>query len=198
MSFLRHAGIYRSDVVHKTITTWGGVPPPAGRPPAPVQGRDGRNYAPCSSSAMSSRAGYSLAGCSPAEPASASPTASSMGWGITAGNESSANGNLSLVSVSQPRGSLHYWVGIVGRRYEWRQEPARNAGGSARRRECLPRFWGERRISGISTVADQSHRSGHSQPKCLHDLQEACEAGALVLGRLIALHLLRLDPKAAR
>src|ERR1700723_1083836 len=107
MSFLRHAGIYRSDVVHKTIKTWGGAPPPAGRPPAPVKGRDGRNYAPCSSSAMSSRAGYSLAGCSPAEPASASPTAPSMGWGITAGNELSANGNLSLVSVSQPRGSLH-------------------------------------------------------------------------------------------
>jgi len=41
------------------------------------------------------------------EPASASPTAPSMGWGITAGNELSANGNLSLVSVSQPRGSLH-------------------------------------------------------------------------------------------
>ena len=106
MSFLRHAGIYRSDVVHKTITTWGGAPPPVGRPPAPVKGRDGRSYAPCSSSAMSSRAGYSLAGCSSAEPASASPTASSMGWGITAGNELSANGNLSLVSVSQPRGSL--------------------------------------------------------------------------------------------
>ena len=108
-AFFRHGGIFRSDVVSqtKTIQTWGGVPPPVGRPPAPVKGRDGRNYAPCSSSAMSSRAGYSLAGCSPAEPASASPTASSMGWGITAGNELSANGNLSLVSVSQPRGSLH-------------------------------------------------------------------------------------------
>ena len=103
MSFLRHAGIYRSDVILKT---WGGVPPPDGRPPAPVQGRDGRNYAPCSSSAMSSRAGYSLAGCSPAEPTFASPTASSMGWGLTAGHELSANGNLSLISVSQPRGSL--------------------------------------------------------------------------------------------
>jgi hypothetical protein len=113
MSFLRHAGIYRSDVILKTITTWGGAPPPDGRPPAPVQGRDGRNYAPCSSSAMSSRAGYSLAGCSPAEPASASPTASSMGWGITAGNELSANGNLSLVSVSQPRGSLQAPAGAI-------------------------------------------------------------------------------------
>ena len=106
MSFPRHAGIYRSDVVHKTLTTWGGAPPPVGRPPAPVPERDGRNNASCSSSAMSSRAGYSLAGCSPAEPASASPPASSMRWGMTAANELSANGNLSLVSVSQPRGSL--------------------------------------------------------------------------------------------
>ena len=32
MSFLRHTGIYRSDMVNKTFTTWGGVPPPAGRP----------------------------------------------------------------------------------------------------------------------------------------------------------------------
>jgi hypothetical protein len=87
---------------------------------------------------------------------------------------------------------------LSGSHYEWCQEPARKAGVSARRRKCLPRFWGERRISVISTVADQSHRSGHAQPKCLHDLQNACEAGALVLGRLIALHLLRLDPKAAR
>ena len=37
----------------KTISTWGWVPPPVGRPHAPVQGRDGRN-APFPSSAMSS------------------------------------------------------------------------------------------------------------------------------------------------
>ncbi len=54
MRFFRHHGIYRSDVVNKTIKTWGGVPPPVGRPRAPVQGRDGRNCAPFSSSAMSS------------------------------------------------------------------------------------------------------------------------------------------------
>jgi hypothetical protein len=52
--FLRHDGIYRSDVVVKTPKTRGWAPPPAGRPRAPVQGRYGRNYAPCSSSAMSS------------------------------------------------------------------------------------------------------------------------------------------------
>ena len=113
MSFLRHAGIYRSDVALQTSKTWGGVPPPVGRPPAPVQGRDGKKYAPCSSSAMSSRAGYSLAGCSPAEPASASPTAPSMRWGISAGNETPANGNLSLISVSQRRGAVQGKPGAV-------------------------------------------------------------------------------------
>ena len=38
----------------KTVSTRAGVPPPVGRPPLPGKGRDGRNYAPCSSSAMSS------------------------------------------------------------------------------------------------------------------------------------------------
>jgi len=38
----------------KTSQTRAGVPPPVGRPPMPGKGRDGRNYAPCSSSAMSS------------------------------------------------------------------------------------------------------------------------------------------------
>ena len=56
MRFLRHDGIYRSDVFTKTAKTWGRVPPPVGRPRVPVNGRDGRNYAPRSSasSAMSS------------------------------------------------------------------------------------------------------------------------------------------------
>jgi len=38
----------------KTSQTRAGVPPPVGRPPMPGKGRDGRNYAPCSSSATSS------------------------------------------------------------------------------------------------------------------------------------------------
>ena len=111
MSFLRHAGIYRSDGAEGK--TRGEAPPPVGRPPAPVQERDGRNCAFCSSSAMSSRAGYSLAGCSPAEPASASPTGSSMRWSITAGNQLPANGNLSLISVSQHRGSVQACPRII-------------------------------------------------------------------------------------
>jgi len=104
MSFPRHAEIYRSDGA-RTLESRGGVPPPVGRPPSPAKGRD-RNAAPCSSSAMSFRAGYSLAGCSPAEPASASPTAPSMRWGISASKNLPASGNLSLVSVSQHRGAV--------------------------------------------------------------------------------------------
>ena len=55
MRFLRHDGIYRSDVVQTTKTKpWGGtVPPPAGRPRAQVKERVGRTTL-LSSSAMSS------------------------------------------------------------------------------------------------------------------------------------------------
>jgi hypothetical protein len=105
MSFLRHAEIYRSDMVCKTFESRGRGTASRWSAPGPAKGRDGRT-APCSSSAMSFRAGYSLAGCSPAEPASASPTDLSMRWGISAGNYMSANGNLSLVSVSQQRGAV--------------------------------------------------------------------------------------------
>ena len=105
MSFLRHAEIYRSDMVCKTFESWGRGAASRWSAPGPTKGRDGRT-APCSSSAMSFRAGYSLAGCSPAEPTSASPTALSMRWGMSAGNDLSANGNLSLVSVSQHKGAV--------------------------------------------------------------------------------------------
>jgi len=55
MRFLRHGGIYRSDVVQIAKTKpWGGtVPPPAGRPRAQVKERVGRTTL-FSSSAMSS------------------------------------------------------------------------------------------------------------------------------------------------
>ena len=107
MSFLRHGEIYRSDEVSKPIETWGRSAASRWSAPGPVKGRDGRTRA-----LLIVRdefpAGYSLAGCSPAEPASASPTGPSMRWGIAAGNDLSANGNLSLISVSQPRGSLQF------------------------------------------------------------------------------------------
>jgi hypothetical protein len=106
MSFLRHAEIYRSDVVYKTVESLGRAAASRWSAPGPAEGRSPRT-APCSSSAMSFRAGYSLAGCSPAEPASASPTALSIHCGLSAGNDLSANGNLSLVSVPQHRGAVH-------------------------------------------------------------------------------------------
>jgi hypothetical protein len=117
MSFLRHAEIYRSDMVCKSFESWGRGTASRWSAPGPAKGRDGRT-APCSSSAMSFRAGYSLAGCSPAEPASASPTALSMRWGMSAGNDLSANGNLSLVSVSQHKGAVHRYHRVEYRVYE--------------------------------------------------------------------------------
>ena len=54
MRFLRHDGIYRSDVVQTKTKPWGGTePPPDGRPRAQVKERAGR-ITPFSSSAMSS------------------------------------------------------------------------------------------------------------------------------------------------
>lgn len=54
MRFLRHGGIYRSDVVQTKTKPWGGaVPPPDGRPRGQVKERAGRSTH-FSSSAMSS------------------------------------------------------------------------------------------------------------------------------------------------
>src|SRR5581483_10685545 len=53
-------------------------------------------------------AGYSLAGCSPAEPASASPVSLILLRLLPFANAVSANGNLSPISVSHPRGAAHY------------------------------------------------------------------------------------------
>jgi hypothetical protein len=46
-------------------------------------------------------AGYSLDGCSPAEPPSASPTGSSIREKVSAGNDLSANGNQCHYYLSQ-------------------------------------------------------------------------------------------------
>ena len=50
---------------------------------------------------MSFRLGYSLDGCSPAEPSSASPTGSSISEKSLAGNDLSANGNQCHYYLSQ-------------------------------------------------------------------------------------------------
>ncbi len=102
MSFLRHGEIYRSDVVSNT---WGPGAASRWSAPEPSQ-RTRRKERALLIVRDEFPVGYSLASCSPAELASASPTALSMRWGMTAGNCQSANGNLSLVSVSQAWGSL--------------------------------------------------------------------------------------------
>jgi len=83
MSFLRHREIYPSDG-GKTLT---------GR--APAHRLD------------EFPTGYSLAGCSPAEPASASPASLILLRLHSFVYEVSANGNLSLVFVSHQRGAAH-------------------------------------------------------------------------------------------
>jgi len=89
MSFFRHREIYRSDLAHQAKTP-----------------RSSAGATPRSHRLDEFPTGYSLAGCSPAEPASASPAGSSMRGVMTAGNDLPANGNLSLISVSQLRGAV--------------------------------------------------------------------------------------------
>ena len=84
MSFLRHPEIYPSDG-GKTLT---------GR--APAHRLD------------EFPTGYSLAGCSPAEPASASPASLILLRSKSFVYDVSANGNLSLIFVSHHRGAAHY------------------------------------------------------------------------------------------
>lgn len=53
-----------------------------------------------------SSTGYSLAGCAPAEPPSASPAFCSFLLFSAVVHSAAANGNLSLISLSQARGAL--------------------------------------------------------------------------------------------
>jgi hypothetical protein len=86
MSFLRHAEIYPDALC---LTGTGELP---------TTPQTHRNEFPV---------GYSLAGCSPAEPASASPTALILQPFIPFVDTISANGHLSLISVSQLGGAVH-------------------------------------------------------------------------------------------
>jgi len=105
MSFLRHGEIYRSDEIFSDEKGRGRGT--ASRWSAPEPGQKTRRKERVWLIVRDEfPAGYSLAGCSPAEPASASPTALRMPEGIAAGKQLPANGNLSLVSVSQPRGAV--------------------------------------------------------------------------------------------
>jgi hypothetical protein len=53
-----------------------------------------------------------LAGCSPAEPAAASPASASITDNGASGNHFAANGNLSLFHLSQPWGALQDMAGF--------------------------------------------------------------------------------------
>jgi hypothetical protein len=87
MSFLRHKEIYRSD---------GGLGAPGRAANGPPQPHRLDEFP----------AGYSLAGCSPAEPAAASPTSASIADHGADDKHFAANGELSLIPVSQPWGAL--------------------------------------------------------------------------------------------
>jgi hypothetical protein len=58
-------------------------------------------------------AGYSSAGCSPAGPASASPADASILWFSFKTKTFAANGKLSLVTLSQPGGSLQFGMMLL-------------------------------------------------------------------------------------
>lgn len=109
MSFLRHREIYRSDTFLKPVVSRGRTAASRWSASGPSQ-RTRRKERALLIVHDEFPVGYSLAGCSPAEPASASPTGSSMRWGITSGNQLPANGNLSLISVSQARGPVQMAV----------------------------------------------------------------------------------------
>jgi len=94
MSFLRHEEIYRSDVAKRL----------GGNDLCGLPALIGCDEFP---------AGYSLAGCSPAEPASASPAANDSPQGQAPRKNFSSNGNYPLNSVSHDKGSLQ--VGALAR-----------------------------------------------------------------------------------
>ena len=89
MSFLRHKEIYRSDV--RLGQSW------ERQPVSSLPVLIGCDEFPV---------GYSLAGCPPAEPASASPTGNDSQQPTLPYNDFSANGNYPLNFVSQSKGAL--------------------------------------------------------------------------------------------
>src|SRR5207302_6723593 len=103
MSFLRHDGIYRSDVVR--IQTRGGTPPSVGRRPCPGKRRDGRS-APWLIVRDEFRPVIPRSSCSPAELVSASPADSVSNTLRHSAYGNSSSGTLSEVSVSHPRGAV--------------------------------------------------------------------------------------------
>ena len=97
MSFERHRQIYQSDG------------PWAGRETSPALEKPGATLAaaPGAHRLDEFAAGYSLAGCSPAEPASASPAQASVRRYSEEGKRFAVNRNLSRFRLSHAWGSLH-------------------------------------------------------------------------------------------
>ena len=91
MSFLRHEEIYRSD----GTLSYGWERQPVSSLPVLI----GCDEFPVD---------YSLAGCPPAEPASASPTGNDSQQPTLPYNDFSANGNNPLNFVSQSKGALQF------------------------------------------------------------------------------------------
>jgi hypothetical protein len=89
MSFLRHRQIYQSDGAQFLC-----------RERAAIRLR------PRPHRLDESAVGYSLAGCSPALPASALPTSAIILWFNTKAKDFAANGNLSLISLSHLKGAV--------------------------------------------------------------------------------------------
>ena len=96
MSFERHRQIYQSDG------------PWAGRETSPALEKPGATLAaaPGAHRLDEFAAGYSLAGCSPAEPASASPARTSVRRYSEEGKRFAVNRNLSRFRLSHAWGSL--------------------------------------------------------------------------------------------
>ncbi len=92
MSFSRHGEIYHCDEGHRSEHRWG-----EGAIPQEHALAHRNDEFP---------AGYSSAGCSPAVPASASPAGAIILELAPLAKDFAANGKLSLITVSQPRGSL--------------------------------------------------------------------------------------------
>ena len=113
MGFLRHEEIYRSD----------------------EEARSGGWAAPGAHRFDEFPAGYSLAGCSPAEPASASPAGYSIGEKAGVGNLFPANGNLSPFTLSHDRGAAQglpvlSGSGKVGEKSERKSRKSREKSGT--------------------------------------------------------------------
>jgi hypothetical protein len=87
MSFSRHMKIYRFDLFRWELDT-------------KYNSRPDHRF-------DESSTGYSLTGCAPAVPVSASPVLDSFSLYIATVHQTAANGNLSLFSLSHQKGALH-------------------------------------------------------------------------------------------